>query len=154
MVREYTEAFYLIGHNRFLRLSGSGAERARLLAAWLERIQSNWAAVRVESVTAESPGTLSVGERFRVEARVRLGELTAEDVTVELCMGPLDPSGEIRRPVATQMEAAGRDEQGRILYVAESVACCRSGLHGFTVRVLPFHPDLSGAFLPGLITWA
>ncbi len=154
MVREYTEAFYLIGHNRFLRLSESGAARARSLAAWLERIQSNWAAVRVESVTAESPGALSVGERFRVEARVRLGELTAEDVTVELYMGPLNPSGEIRRPVATQMQAAGRDEHGRIIYIAESVACCRSGLHGFTVRVLPFHPELSGAFLPGLIAWA
>ncbi len=154
MAREYTEAFYLIGHNRFLRLSENGAARARLLAAWLDRIQRNWPAVRVDSVAAESPGTLSVGERFRAEARVRLGELTPEDVTVELCLGPLDPAGEITRPVATQMEAAGRDEQGRIIYVADSVACCRSGLHGFTVRVLPFHPDLSVAFLPGLITWA
>jgi starch phosphorylase len=154
MVREYMEAFYLIGHNRFLRLAEDGAARARLLAAWLDRIQRNWAAVRVESVTAESPGTVSVGKRFRAEARVHLGELTPEDVTVELCLGPLDSAGEITHPVATQMEAAGRDEQGRILYVAESVTCHRSGLHGFTVRVLPFHPDLSVAFLPGLITWA
>jgi starch phosphorylase len=154
MVREYMEAFYLIGHNRFLRLAEDGAKRARLLAAWLDRIQRNWAAVRVESVTAESPGTVSVGKRFRAEARVHLGELTPEDVTVELCLGPLDSAGEITHPVARQMEAAGRDEQGRILYVAESVTCHRSGLHGFTVRVLPFHPDLSVAFLPGLITWA
>jgi len=30
----------------------------------------------------------------------------------------------------------------------------RSGLHGFTVRVRPNHPDMSVAFLPGLICWA
>jgi len=29
-----------------------------------------------------------------------------------------------------------------------------SGLHGFTIRVRPSHPDLSAAFVPGLIVWA
>jgi hypothetical protein len=30
----------------------------------------------------------------------------------------------------------------------------RSGLHGFTVRVRPYHPDMPTTFIPGLITWA
>jgi hypothetical protein len=29
-----------------------------------------------------------------------------------------------------------------------------SGQHGFTVRVLPHHPDLTTSFQPGLIVWA
>ncbi len=40
------------------------------------------------------------------------------------------------------------------LLEANSVACCRSGLHGFTVRALPRHPDSIAPFLPGLIVWA
>lgn len=29
-----------------------------------------------------------------------------------------------------------------------------SGLHGYTVRVVPKHADLTTPFLPGLIVWA
>jgi len=29
-----------------------------------------------------------------------------------------------------------------------------SGLHGYTVRVVPKHADLTSPFLPGLIVWA
>ena len=39
------------------------------------------------------------------------------------------------------------------LYQASAVTCHRSGLHGYTVRVLPCHPDLTTPFLPGFIVW-
>ena len=29
-----------------------------------------------------------------------------------------------------------------------------SGMHGYTVRILPRHEHLSSPYLPGLITWA
>ena len=51
------------------------------------------------------------------------------------------------------MQPAGR-EQGKYLFEAAAVPCASSGLHGYTVRVLPRHPDLANPFLPGLITWA
>jgi hypothetical protein len=38
--------------------------------------------------------------------------------------------------------------------LAAAAPCGRSGLHGYTVRVWPFHPDEPKAFLPALITWA
>jgi hypothetical protein len=34
------------------------------------------------------------------------------------------------------------------------VQCRDSGLHGYTVRVLPFHRDEAKSFLPGQMTWA
>jgi glycogen phosphorylase len=40
------------------------------------------------------------------------------------------------------------------LYEAAVPPCSMSGLHGYTVRVLPCHPDLKAPFIPGLITWA
>jgi len=52
------------------------------------------------------------------------------------------------------MKPTGRDQRGRHLFETEAIACARSGLHGYTVRVLPHHPDLASPFLPGLITWA
>ena len=34
-----------------------------------------------------------------------------------------------------------------------SIPCRRSGLCGFTVRVIPFHPDLANIYDTGLICW-
>ncbi len=35
-----------------------------------------------------------------------------------------------------------------------NTSLAQSGLHGFTVRVRPTHPDLTVPFVPGLIRWA
>jgi starch phosphorylase len=35
-----------------------------------------------------------------------------------------------------------------------AVPCRTSGLHGYSIRVIPSHPDLISPFEPGLVTWA
>lgn len=154
MVREYTESFYLIAHRRFRQLAADSAARVRILAAWLERVRRHWPEVRVEALEEEPPPSLSVGDRIHTRARVHLGPLTPEDVAVELYLGRLDADGEITDAAATQMEPVGPDEKINYVFEAKAAACCKSGLHGYTVRVLPYHPDLTAPFLPGLITWA
>jgi hypothetical protein len=52
------------------------------------------------------------------------------------------------------MVASTEGPNGVWTFNAITVPCPRSGLHGYTVRVTPFHPDTPKAFLPGLITWA
>jgi starch phosphorylase len=52
------------------------------------------------------------------------------------------------------MQPAGQSPEGLGIFEAAAVQCGRSGLHGYTVRVLPFHADEAKAFLPGIITWA
>ena len=42
---------------------------------------------------------------------------------------------------------------GAYLFEA-SAQCAMSGLHGYTARILPQHPDLVTPFLPGFIKWA
>jgi starch phosphorylase len=153
MAREYAERFYLIAHARYRQLSAGECEKARRLAAWLERVRCAWPEVRIEP-TEGPEDSLQVGQQIVARAHVRLGPLSPEDVAVELYHGRLDAGREIRDGVPTQMQLAGRDEQGRYIYEARSVVCSTSGLHGYTVRVLPYHPDLSIGFLPGLITWA
>jgi starch phosphorylase len=113
----------------------------------------------VEAVE-DGPGrALLVGANFGARARIQLGPLTPDDVVVELYLGRLNPAGEILEAGLTPMRTTGRDAQGRYLFEATSVPCSKSGLHGFTIRVRPHHPDLPGAeggtpFLPGLIAWA
>jgi len=89
-----------------------------------------------------------------VRARLRLGALTAADVTVELYLGALDAAGELTLPTTFPMRHAAGSGYGEHVFEATGVPCCRSGLQGYTVRVMPHNPDLAARFVPGLITWA
>ncbi len=154
MVRDYTEVFYLPAHARQLELAADGAARAKALARWLERVRREWAQVRIEAVDGGPASELRVGATTRVRARVTLGALDPGDVEVQLYLGRLDPAEEIVDAQTLPMTSVGRDERGWHLFEATAVPCCRSGLHGYTVRVLPRHADLTMRFLPSLITWA
>jgi starch phosphorylase len=153
MVCEYTNEFYLNAHARYRKLEGANAAGARALAAWSARVEREWPRVAVERVMDGPAETLPVGTRMRVRTLVELGALEPSDVAVELYWGRLDARGEIVDAVRTAMQPAGR-EAGKHLFEAAAVPCARSGLHGYTVRVLPHHPDLASPMLPGLIAWA
>jgi starch phosphorylase len=151
-VKEYTESFYLKAHRRFTVLTADNASRARMLASWIDRIRSQWSSIAITSVAG--PGDdLAVGSQVFARASVQLARLTPDDVRVEMLLGQLDKQREITDPAAYTMLPTGRrgDE-----WVFESQAsCCRSsGMHGFTVRVVPSHPDLCDGCIPGAILWA
>jgi starch phosphorylase len=154
MVREYTERFYLPAAERQGRLTADGMALARSLAAWKERVRDQWSKVRVESVTADSLDDVQVNSEIKAQAEVSLGALTPDDVSVELYVGLVDADGEITGARVIPMRPVSDGGAGHYRFEVSSVACCRSGLHGFTVRALPRHPDLIAPFPPGLIVWA
>ncbi|MFN0119983.1 MAG: alpha-glucan family phosphorylase [Blastocatellia bacterium] len=154
MVREYTERFYLPAAARHEQLTAQTMTRAKALAAWKAHIQQHWAEVRIEAVSTGSMAELQVGDKITVLAEIHLGALTPDDVKVELYSGSGNPSGEIEATTIIAMHAAEAVGHGRWRHATDAVACCRSGLHGFTIRVLPQHTDMSTSFLPGLIVWA
>jgi len=94
-----------------------------------------------------------VASTIRVHAQVHLGRLTPQEVAVDLYLGRVAPEGELMESRAVPLQVEGKDAEGTYHYVGET-AVAHSGLHGFTVRVRPSHPDLSVAFIPGLICWA
>ncbi len=154
MVREYTERFYLPSFQRSEELRAEGMGRARQLAAWKERLHQAWPEVRIEAVDGDRPTSIQVNSDFRVRARVRLGTLIPSDVAVELYEGSVDADGEIIDARLNPMDLLREESPGVFLFETTTRGCCRSGLHGYTLRVIPSHPDLPNPFLPGLITWA
>jgi glycogen phosphorylase len=154
VVRQYAADFYVTADQRYQKLTANGAERARALAAWTCHIQAHWHEVRVESVDSLTNADLPVGSRLHVRARLHLGALTPDQVGVELYVGRLDADGELTGAHSIAMQPAGEGSGGCWTYEATTVPCPRSGLHGYTVRITPFHVDEPKTFLPGVITWA
>lgn len=154
MVQDYTEAFYLSTAAQYQSLTANNLAKARKLAEWKTKLYKHWSQIRVEVLDATPKADLQVGKRFDVRARVHLGGLKPEDVAVELYLGRVDANQDFVEARAIPMESTGVDQEWVYVYEANDITCDRSGKHGYTIRVLPRHPDLKKRFLPGLIVWA
>ena len=153
MVREYTESYYLVSHARHNLLAANDGGHARELAAWKERVRGCWPQVRIEAVETPGARQIPVGAGVASRAKIRLGPLSPDDVAVELFAGRLDAHENITGASAVRMQPTSREGD---LHVFETLSgpCAESGLHGYTVRVVPFHPISIPVIVPGCITWA
>jgi starch phosphorylase len=116
-------------------------------------VRKHWPEIRVESVEAGTPAELQVGDELEVRARVHLGPLRPQDVAVELYQGLLDDKGQVPCGEVIAMRWVQSDDDGSHLFVG-AIPCQTSGLHGYALRILPRHEDLSNPYEPGLILWA
>ncbi len=153
MVRDYVEGYYVRAHAQFRALDGDNAHRARELSATIDRIRREWPEVWVANVEDSPADTVSVTSTVPVRAKVHLGRLQPQDVRVELYVGRVNMNGDLVEGKSVAMRSCGRDPDGNYDYEVET-SIASSGLHGFTVRVRPNHPDMSAGFIPGLICWA
>jgi starch phosphorylase len=156
MTQEYTEQLYLPTHHRYHRLAADGYSKAKSLAAWKKVVREAWSEVRIENLDTDPQmeTELAIGDEIHARARVHLGSLNPEDVSVQLFLGQLGTGGEIVEAEAVPMYLVGSGEKGAHEYESREVRCTKSGLQGYTLRVLPNHPDLATPFLPGLVAWA
>jgi starch phosphorylase len=72
---------------------------------------------------------------------------------VELYQGLLDDKMQILGSEVITMNCRQSDGDGSHLFVG-AILCRTSGLHGYALRILPWHEDLSNPYEPGLIFWA
>jgi glycogen phosphorylase len=152
MVQEYVEKCYIPSAERFEALTRENMRRAATLAQWRRTLARWWPAIKVEAVEANGADPMHVGGKLNVKARVNLGNLSPEDVQVQLFHGILDNQGEIPNPSAVAMSHNGAHEGGTWVF-SGTIPCRSSGQHGFAVRVLPRHGDLANPFEPGLVVW-
>jgi starch phosphorylase len=152
MVQEYIEKCYWPSAQRYEGLAADNLRTARALAEWRRGLSRGWGQVRVEAVEANGADPLHVGKELEVKARVHLGGLTPDDVQVQLFHGVVDSLGEIPHPQTVVMSPNGSHE-GTTWTFHGNLRCRTSGQHGYAVRVLPKHRDLTNAFEPGLVCW-
>jgi glycogen phosphorylase len=152
MVQEYTERCYVPSAERFARLTEQDLQRAGKLSQWRKRLLRDWGQIKVEQVEAKGGDTMQVGAELEVQARVNLGQLSPDDVEVQLFHGAVDNAGEIARPMTLSMSTNGATQGSTWLYKG-MIPCKSSGHYGYAVRVLPRNADLAHSFEPGVVCW-
>jgi len=152
MVAEYAQRFYEPSVRRWSKFIADNARLARELADWKESIRDRWPEVEIGKVDFVSNGELLIGNKLQVRCHVKLGSIDPDDVVVELYQGPVDSQGNIQNGQAVPMEPIGAANDGFYVFTGD-IPCHFSGLCGFSVRVMPSHPDLVNKFDTGLIRW-
>ena len=113
---------------------------------------TSWHDVAVKEVSSSEGLELPVGHAVDVTARIQLGSLSPDDVTVEAYYGRLDHRGEFVERETVILEPVGASDG---LYTFKgSVPCSKTGRFGCTVRVMPSHKKLENRFVMGLVSWA
>jgi starch phosphorylase len=152
MVAQYAEDFYIPAHERHLRLAADGCKRVYPLVEWRKRIRASGSSIKVTLIAPEHPQDLVVGEKLKVEARVVLGAARPSDVRVQLYYGTVDSEGKIVSGQPAEMTLQRTDGAEQV-YSGE-VECRDSGSCGYTVRIIPYHPDAILPYELPFLVWA
>jgi glycogen phosphorylase len=153
MVQEYANRMYVPAAKRWRHFSGSRFSGAKALSQWKRELAKRWGHIRVEKVEATDSAELPVGGRVEVRAHVRLGDVKPEHVAVELYHGRIDTHGHLVEGNSEPMACEKNLENGTYVYHGQ-IPCHTSGQHGYAVRVVPQHPDLTHKYDTGLILWS
>jgi starch phosphorylase len=151
MLMEYSERFYLPALENYRRYFGDDFTAAKNAAQYLAHLTANWHAVSIREISDSMSPYLKVGDSFTVRARVELGSLKPEDVSVELYYGKLSTKDRIESPLQAAMTADGHD--GPVWNFSVGITCITTGRQGFAVRVVPRREALVHTLIPGLVRW-
>ncbi len=152
MVSEYASRFYMPSADRWQKFIANNAEKARILADWKESIRDRWNEVSVGKVDVVTQGELAVGGQLQVRCQVQLGSIDPSEVKVEVYHGLLDANGDIPDGDSVEMKCVGTADENKSIFEG-FIPCKHSGLCGFSVRVIPYHPDLSDKYDVRLVCW-
>jgi starch phosphorylase len=151
MVRDYVADYYEPAAASADHILADSAKAAKELAAWRARVLAGWNGVAVVGVDTDT-SSAELGALRPVTVRIALNGLHPDDVVVQVLHGAVGPADELIAPGAVALTHAA-DENGAGVFLG-SFPCDTAGRHGFTVRVLPAHPDLASPVELGRTVWA
>jgi len=151
MVNEYTERFYMPAADAFGHLQSDSLKRAKDALSWRDRVRSAWPAVHVQSVSDTSGAKNPMGREFSVKVTVDLGKLNPSDVAVQGVSGKIGPNRDLVQTVVNTFKHTGEDGSNHVF--EGTVRCDKPGYCGYTVRVVPVHPDVDVASELSLVCW-
>lgn len=153
MVKQYSRKFYFASYEKRMGLMKNNWLKGKEFSAWKHKLNENWNRVRFLSISEESKfDEIKVGLKYPVIAEVELGDLTPDDVEVQIYFGKVD-SGEDNTKSIVKMNHIPKKGKTAIYTYRGEIECKDTGQFGFTLRILPQHQMLINSFELGLIRW-
>ena len=151
MVKEYTETYYMKALDNWKSLSKEDFTKTRSLVQWKQHIKANWDRVKINNSEISKSG-VEVGVALKVKSEIQLGDLSPDDVVVQIYSGPLDIDRNIIQSSPENMIHLELSENGAYIYEGY-IPCDESGLFGYSIRIFPAHADMADNFSLELMRW-
>lgn len=151
MVREYATRFYMPAADTYQGFTQNGLDRAKAAMDWRDRILKSWAEVKVLHVSDTAGSSNKLGASIEVSADVRLGSISPDEVRVEAVMGMVGPSRELTNLERHELTPVDGDANCRKF--VGTIPCNSTGHRGYTVRVVPSHPDIRVPGELNVVAW-
>jgi starch phosphorylase len=153
MLKEYTTRYYEPAAARSEALRADANARARSLVRWERGVTRVWSSVGVTATSYEEASRAD-DIVYTVSAQVTLGDLEPEDVDVQLIFGAVDPDDDLEEPEVVSMRRVSDGDVPGLHRYEHRITFERAGNFGYTIRVVPRHPDLANWAQLGLVAWA
>ncbi|MEW6533518.1 MAG: alpha-glucan family phosphorylase [Thermodesulfobacteriota bacterium] len=153
MIEEYMDDYYIPAGTAHQALGENRYARARGLSEWRKRVRGLWKDVKVLDVSESRGDRISLGEYLTVKASIQLGGLGEHEVLADLCHGRMGPDRDqmIDKSI-TAMVSVGKSDDG-VAHFEGTIHCDDTGVYGYNIRVVPFHPFLFDPLAMNLVTW-
>ncbi|MCK4301140.1 MAG: alpha-glucan family phosphorylase [candidate division Zixibacteria bacterium] len=159
MLMDYTDQCYIPAIQAGVKMRSENHRLTRQIAGWLEKMEHGWDKIVIRDVGIPEMGpTLFVGQEFPITIKVFLGEITPDDIQVQIVSGQLDSQEQIHSydpTLAALLRSDNNPQQGEngVYSFTGEVVCRESGRFGITARIVPKSEDLPHTIKPKLIRW-
>jgi phosphorylase/glycogen(starch) synthase len=138
MVDDYVNLFYAPLAERAGELAAPGSTLPREISQWKSHIRSSWS--KVETLKIDFPDTsgkpLKLGDEFRADVWLKTGDVSPEDIKVELVMARRE-GDEVTGLTAVRELKLISSESGIARYSA-TIKITMAGVFDFSFRVFPW----------------
>lgn len=154
MVEEYARKFYFASYDKRLDLVKDNCVKGKEYSQWKNKLIANWNKIKFVNVASEiKGGDMNVGLEYPVVAEVDLGELTPDDIEVQIYYGKIGDGNDSQK-LSVTMNHVPRKVKSNVYFYRGEIDCQSTGQFGYTLRVVPKHELLNNPYELGLIKWA
>ncbi len=150
MLMDYVKKLYWPAREQRRKLEANGAELARQVAHWKQRVRDAWPRVVIQ-LMLQPPAHLYHDEKILLQVRADLNGLAADDVKLECLFGRQQADGEFL--VKQRAELAATGERDGYTWFEIELAPEVAGLQYYKLRMYPFNAELSHPFETGCMLW-
>ncbi len=153
MLDDYRARFYNPLFERGKKLSADGFRRAHALTEWKNKVRSIWPAVEVVHIqTFDSVNkSLHIGDSFSTEVTVKLMDLPADQIGVELVAFKRKSDKELE--LLEVLPLKHKETKGMLGIYTVDYKPTNPGVSEFGFRMFPQHPDLFSRMDFPLVKW-